>query len=71
MPKLKTISGKNLVRDLQNRGWTIARQSGSHVTLKMEGRRVTVPVHSNQDLPIGTFRSILTEAGIDADEYRQ
>jgi predicted RNA binding protein YcfA (HicA-like mRNA interferase family) len=29
---------------------------------------MTVPVHSNQDLPAGTLRSILRQAGLTTDE---
>jgi predicted RNA binding protein YcfA (HicA-like mRNA interferase family) len=63
--------GKEPVRELERRGWTVSRQSGNHVSLKMNGQTVTVPVHSNQDLPIGTFRAIIIQAGINSNEFRR
>jgi predicted RNA binding protein YcfA (HicA-like mRNA interferase family) len=36
-----------------------------------DGRFASVPVHSKRDIPIGTLRGILANAGIDVDELRR
>jgi predicted RNA binding protein YcfA (HicA-like mRNA interferase family) len=67
---VKPISGKRMCRILEERGWTLARTSGSHHIYRHSatGRRTVVPVHGNQDLKPGTQRSIMRDAGLtDAD----
>ena len=51
MPQLPVISGKLLLKFLQNIGFVVVRVNGSHHRLKHpDGRVTTVPVHKNQDL---------------------
>jgi predicted RNA binding protein YcfA (HicA-like mRNA interferase family) len=51
-------------------GWTVDRQSGSHVVLAKPGRSpVTVPVHRGKTLKEGTARAILKQAGVSEDEF--
>jgi predicted RNA binding protein YcfA (HicA-like mRNA interferase family) len=74
MSHFPVTTGKRLVKLLcANFGFTEVRQSGSHVVLKNFERNisVTVPVHGKRDLPIGTLRSILRDAKVDEDEFRQ
>jgi len=33
-------------------------------------RRVTVPIHPGREVPIGTLRSILRDAGISIESFR-
>lgn len=62
MPQLPIISGKALIKLLQNIGFTVVRINGSHHRLKhLDGRVTTVPVHKNQDLPKGLLRKIIRE----------
>lgn len=62
MPQLPVISGKALLKFLQNIGFIIVRINGSHHRLKHpDGRITTVPVHKNQDLPKGLLRKIIRE----------
>ena len=44
--------------------------AGSHEVWRHEstGRKVTLP-HHTRDMPEGTLRAILREAGIDVDEF--
>ena len=67
---MKTVSGKRMCRLLEDRGWQLARITGSHHIYRDPAtrRRATVPVHANADLKPGTQRSIMRQAGlIDAD----
>ena len=63
---MKAISGKRLVRLLEQRGWALARVSGSHHIYTRPGSnfRITVPVHGNKSLKIGLQRHIMKIVGI-------
>jgi len=53
----RDLSGSVVVKALERRGFTVARQSGSHTRLVNPGKRVTVPLH--RSLAVGTLQSIL------------
>lgn len=61
---MKAVSGKALCKILERRGWELKRITGSHHIYAKEGVDVilSVPVHSNRDLPIGTLKSIIKDA---------
>jgi len=65
------ISGKQALKILQDRGFDISRQRGSHVVLtKQDGKekRITVvPMH--KELKKGTIRSIAKLAGLEVKEF--
>jgi predicted RNA binding protein YcfA (HicA-like mRNA interferase family) len=67
---MKSISGKDLCRILEKKGWQLKKIHGSHHVYMMAGRkeRISVPVHGNKDLKIGMLRSIMKIAGISEDE---
>jgi mRNA interferase HicA len=71
MSSLPTFTAKEIIKLLLQRGFELDRVKGSHhVFIHPVGRnRVVVPMH-NRDLPIGTFFSILKQAGIDKDELK-
>ncbi len=55
---------------LQRAGFVIKRQSGSHVVLRhRDGRQTYVAMHPG-DVPTGTFRSILKQASLTEEEFR-
>ena len=63
MPRLPILSGRKVIRALEQIGFEVVRQKGSHVRLKHEdGRVVTVPVHAGQDISRGLLRKILRDA---------
>jgi predicted RNA binding protein YcfA (HicA-like mRNA interferase family) len=71
--RLPTVSGRRVVRALQDAGFILDRIVGSHHILAHPDdpkRAVTVPVHGNRDLKPGTLRSILRQAGLTAEELR-
>jgi predicted RNA binding protein YcfA (HicA-like mRNA interferase family) len=57
------MNSREVIRLLQQSGWQQVAQKGSHVQFKHPDKsgRVTVP-HPNQDVPIGTLRSIEKQA---------
>ena len=63
MSRLPVLSAREVIRILDQVGFEVVRQRGSHVRLKHEdGRVVTVPVHSGQDISRGLLRKILRDA---------
>ncbi|AFM11497.1 type II toxin-antitoxin system HicA family toxin [Turneriella parva] len=67
---MRAISGKKFCKILENKGWVLKKISGSHQIYMKEGRedRISVPVHSNQDLKIGLLRHHMKVAGIVEEE---
>lgn len=62
---LPVLSGAALIKVLQNHGWEVARQSGSHVSLRNPqagAAPLTVPLH--KELKRGTLNGILNDAGL-------
>jgi predicted RNA binding protein YcfA (HicA-like mRNA interferase family) len=61
------LSGKELGRLLERRGWRLARINGSHhiYTRPDDNIRLSVPVHGNKPLKVGLFSHLLKMAGID------
>jgi predicted RNA binding protein YcfA (HicA-like mRNA interferase family) len=56
------LSGKDLIRILENLGFEIIRINGSHHRLRHpDGRITTIPVHGNIDLPKGLIRKIIRD----------
>jgi predicted RNA binding protein YcfA (HicA-like mRNA interferase family) len=57
-------------KKLQRAGFVIKRQSGSHVVLRhSDGRQTHVAIHTG-DVPSGTFRAILRQAGLTDEAFR-
>lgn len=63
---LYTMSSRDLLRILREDGWFEVATRGSHVQLKhpVKSGRVTLP-HPKKDLPLGTVRSVLRQAGLE------
>jgi predicted RNA binding protein YcfA (HicA-like mRNA interferase family) len=67
---LKRVSGKDMCKALERRGWYCHRIKGSHHDYRHPQRRITipVPVHGTKTLKPGTQRKIMRDAGLtDAD----
>lgn len=60
------MTSKQMIKLLKKNGFVEVRQVGSHIQFvnKETGRKTTVPFHA-KDLPIGTERNILKQAGIE------
>ncbi len=66
VPKLPSVSGKKIIRSLNNMGFTIVRQRGSHVFMQRGESTVTVPLHD--PVKKTTLKSILNQAGVSLEE---
>ena len=61
---------REVLARLQRAGFVVKRQSGSHVVLRhADGRQTYVAIHTG-DVPTGTFRSILKQAALSEQEFR-
>lgn len=70
MPPLPTASGAEVIKALENAGFVLTRVKGSHHMMKsLEGRFAVVPVHQGKDLPPGTLRRIIRDAGMSVSEF--
>lgn len=69
MSKTPSVTLKELIRLLEQKGFVFDRSKGSHqIYFNQEKKlRIVVPMH-NKDLPTGTLPAILKQAGIDKNE---
>jgi predicted RNA binding protein YcfA (HicA-like mRNA interferase family) len=67
---MKSVSGKNLAKALERRGWRALRISGSHHIYGKAGSiiRLSVPVHGNKPLKLGLLRHLMKEAGLNEED---
>ena len=65
MPKLRTLSGPDVVRILSEFGFLIASQRGSHIKLRRilpDGTRQTLTIPNHRELDTGTLKAIYRQA---------
>ena len=67
---MKSISGKKLCKVVERKGWVLKKITGSHHIYKKEDENkcLSIPVHRNQDLKIGTLKSIIKIAQLSEDD---
>jgi predicted RNA binding protein YcfA (HicA-like mRNA interferase family) len=71
-PVLKNVATRQMIRALEQDGFTRTRQSGSHAIYLKEARRVVVAIHSLGDtIPLGTLRRMCRDAGWEEDDLRR
>jgi predicted RNA binding protein YcfA (HicA-like mRNA interferase family) len=60
------MTAKQVIKILQENGWFMKDQKGSHQQYfhPFKEGKVTVPVHGNKDIPPGTLASIFRQAGL-------
>ena len=71
MPKL--YSSLNIIKVLQKQGFIYISQKGSHIKFRRGGSptlTVIVPA-DKKEIPFGTFRSILRQANLTEDNFKQ
>ena len=66
MSKLRVLSGRDVCCILEQHGFQVVRQRGSHIVLqrRTDLGTVTVPVPDHPELKIGTLQSIIRPSGI-------
>ncbi len=69
MPKLPRLTARQIVAVLEKAGFSLARQSGSHMIYKTAaGKRATVPFHSSKILHPKVLKSILRDADLSVEK---
>lgn len=72
MPKLRRLSGKEVIKILESLQFHVRRVTGSHYHMQREQDgnicRTTVPVHGNTSLATGTLKSIYRQVLACIDE---
>ena len=63
-------SSKQIIGTLLKNGFIFISQRGSHAKYKKENRTVIVP-SPKKEIPIGTFRSIIRQAGLSAEDFEK
>ena len=69
MPELPRISGWDAVKTFEVLGFTVVRQKGSHVVLRLGDKGCVVPLH--RELALGTLRSAIKQAGITVELFTE
>jgi predicted RNA binding protein YcfA (HicA-like mRNA interferase family) len=69
MPKLAAVNARDCIKALQKAGFYIARQKGSHITLRRDDPRGRVTVPNHNPIKPGMLRGIIKEAGLTVDEF--
>jgi predicted RNA binding protein YcfA (HicA-like mRNA interferase family) len=68
--KLPQVPGNRVCRALERGGLPFLYSEGSHRYYRgRSGIKLAVPVHGSAVVKPGTLRRILTDAGIDLDEF--
>ena len=67
---MKTITGKELAKILEENGWTLKRVHGSHHIYLKEGSivRISIPIHGNKPLKIGLLKHLLKMADLEEED---
>ncbi len=67
---MKSISGKKLCKIVEQKGWMLKKITGSHHIYEKigENKIISIPVHKNQDLKIGTLKALMKIAELTEDE---
>ena len=72
MPSLPKLSGKDAVKAFCKAGYTEDRISGrNHAILKRAGVEIMLSVPLHDTLRAGTLRSLIRDAGMTVDEFRE
>jgi len=71
MSKLRPEKPRDVIRKLRRLGFEGPFGGGQHLVMRhpQTGKKITVPMHKGRDIPIGTLRAIVREAGVDVKEW--
>jgi predicted RNA binding protein YcfA (HicA-like mRNA interferase family) len=71
--RLRVLSGSEVTKILEQHGFVVVRQRGSHrmMQLQTEGTTITVPVPLHDPLRRGTLQSIIRQSGLAKSLFEQ
>lgn len=60
---MRLVQSRQLIKELEEAGWTLDRVTGSHHIVRHRYNPNTIPVpHPKKDLPLGTVKSLRRRA---------
>ena len=72
MERLPRITAVEVIKAIKRAGFFLARQSGSHKIFKNGvGKRVTVPYHTGKIIHLKVLRSILIDAELSVEKFKE
>jgi predicted RNA binding protein YcfA (HicA-like mRNA interferase family) len=72
MTRLPRLIAREIVAALEKAGFSLARQSGSHMIYKnASGKRVTIPYHGGKTLHPKVLKSILRDADLSIEKLEE
>ena len=69
MSRLPVLSADKVVKALARAGFKVIRQSGSHIHVWHEERRILVTVPNHKELAKGTLGAIIKQSKMDRNEF--
>lgn len=70
--RLPRVTASQVIKALEKKGFSVARQSGSHKIYKnAEGKRVTVSYHAGKILHPKVLRNILNDTDWTVEEFQE
>ena len=69
MPKLPVLSANDVIKILRKFGFSVYRQTGSHIHLWNKEQKLLVTVPNHAELAKGTLISIMKQAKIEREEF--
>ena len=69
--KLRVLSGKQVCAILEQHGFVMVRQRGSHIVMqkRLADTTLSVPVPNHAELRRGTLQAIIRQSGIPRSEF--
>ena len=71
MASLPVISGGDTVKVFGRFGWSVARQTSSHIIMTKEGEIASLSIPNHKEVARGTLRSLIRSANLTVDEFVQ
>ena len=69
MPQVPLLKPKDVIKIFKKFGLVVARSSGSHIILTIEGNISTLSVPNHSEVARGTLRSLIDKSGLTIEEF--
>ena len=69
---MKSITGKELARIVENHGWYLRAIKGSHHIYRKEGVKghLSIPIHAGRDIKVGLLSKLMKDAGLTEEDLK-
>jgi predicted RNA binding protein YcfA (HicA-like mRNA interferase family) len=69
MAALPVVSGRDAVKAFERLGWSVARQSSSHIIMVHPDQMASLSIPDHKEVAKGTLRSLIRNANLTVDEF--